>query len=147
MTQTDSRISENTHRSYVCQSCIATAGSEHYLHEGVVSKNPLVEDEVPDWGNNNGACEAVETKLPSLLPLACACIHTRHEENDVEGRECVEDLAAVSVSHVHVDKHAHFERKVPCVPAIRGRRGCEYVEIARAENKSVQSLCDEGDTC
>jgi hypothetical protein len=49
-----------------------------------VSKHILVEDEIPNWSNDNGAREAIETELPGLFPFACTRIHAGHEEDDVE---------------------------------------------------------------
>jgi hypothetical protein len=79
----------------MCQWCIVTAGREHYLYKGIVSKDPFFEDEVPKRGYDNGASEAIETEFPSLFPLTCACIHARHEEYDIERGERVENLAAI----------------------------------------------------
>lgn len=45
------------------------------------------------------------------------------------------------------DGRKYLEREVPCVPAIGFGRCCEDVKISRAEDKCVEDLGDEGDTC
>jgi hypothetical protein len=125
--------------------------SRTYPHEGVVSNNPIVEDEVPKRCDNDGASEAVESKLPCLFAFACACIYACHQEDYVQRRERIEYLTA-SASPVGLVSHlakirTDLEGKVPRVPAIRRCRGREDVKIARAEYESIKSLCDERDTC
>ena len=93
--------------------------------------NPLLENQIPEWGNGNTAKQAIHAQFPSLLPFSCACIDAGHEEQNVEGGEGVEDL----------------QREVPfALPAVRGRRS-EDVEITRAKNKGIKRLCNERDAC
>jgi hypothetical protein len=49
-----------------------------------VPKYVLVEDKIPDWGNDNGTRKTIETELPGLFSLTCTCIHAGHEKDDVE---------------------------------------------------------------
>jgi hypothetical protein len=53
----------------------------------------------------------------------------------------------ISLAHgISYAREADLESKVPRVPAICRCRGREDVEISRAENESIKSLCDERDT-
>jgi hypothetical protein len=49
-----------------------------------VSDDPCFEDEEPERGYNDGAREAVETKLPCLFSFTRARVDTCHEKDDVE---------------------------------------------------------------
>lgn len=53
-------------------------------------------------------------------------------------------LAASALTYA---SSAHLQREVPRMPAILGRRRSEDIEISRAEDKRIEDLSDERDTC
>jgi hypothetical protein len=69
-----------------------TLGLLAHLHEGAVADDFVGEDQVPERRNGDGAQQAVHAELPGLLALTGAGVDAGHEEDDVEGRERVEDL-------------------------------------------------------
>jgi hypothetical protein len=73
-----------------------------YSHECVVSDDPCLEDEEPEWSHHDGACQAVKTKLPCLFSFTCARVDTCHKEDNVEGRKGIEDLVVVSMVQVRI---------------------------------------------
>lgn len=75
-----------------------------YLHKSAATNNVVGEDEVPERRDDKSTEETVHAKLPCLLTLAGACVDAGHQEDDVEGREGVEDL--VGVSRVRVGRQA-----------------------------------------
>ena len=67
-----------------------------YLHESATANDIVGEDEVPEGRDDKGTEEAVHAKLPCLLTLTGTSVDAGHQEDDVERRECVEDLRCVS---------------------------------------------------
>ena len=107
------------------------------------------EDPVPEGRDGEGAQQAVHAELPGLLALASSGIDASHEEDDVERRQRVEDLA-VSVpasTDLGSRQSPYLEGKVPDVSSIPTPARCENVEVARAEDERVEGLREEGDAC
>jgi len=76
-----------------------------------------------EGGEQQGGQQGVEAEAPGLLALARARVDARHEEEDVERGEDIED----------------FEEEVPVV----GRGGApEEVDVAGAEDEGVEGLRD-----
>lgn len=120
-----------------------------YLHERGVAEDMFGEDPVPEGRDGKGAEQAVHAELPGLLALAGTGIDAGHEEDDVERRQRVEDLA-VSVpasTKLGSRQSPYLEGKVPDVSSIAIPARCEYVEVARAEDKCIEGLREEGDAC
>jgi hypothetical protein len=69
---------------------------ERYLQACAVADDPFLEDEIPEWGNDDAAQQTVHAKLPGLLTLSGASIDTCHQEDDVQGRKGIEYLGHVS---------------------------------------------------
>lgn len=43
----------------------------------------LLEDEIPERGDDDAPKQTVHAKFPRLFPLSCARIYTRHKKDDV----------------------------------------------------------------
>ena len=126
-TQTDSRISEKTHshcsrlsarlRSYG-KGCW---GSTHMYKTPVLF---LFKDEHDKGRQYQRPAQGDSTHLPRHLALPRAGEHPLHDAQDVEGRDDIEGL----------------EDDVPCWVVFRA---VKQVEVARAEDCSVEDLGDE----
>lgn len=92
------------------------------LHETPVSL--LLEYHHDERRRNQTTTKTKCAKFPCLLTLSSARIHTKHDKQDVEGRENVE----------------YLEDEVP--PGVN----VEEIEVARAEDKGVESLGDQRHT-
>lgn len=90
-------------------------------------KGLFLKDEHGEGRNQEGAAQNNGTHFPSELLLSRPGEHPLHHAEDVKARNEVEGL----------------EDDVPCWMAL-GR--VEEVEVARAENGSIEDLGDEGDT-
>jgi hypothetical protein len=123
-----------------------------HLHEGAVADDIAGEDQVPEGRDNQGSEQTVHAQLPGLLALAGSCIDASHEEDDVQGREGIEDLGRVSRVQARRCSEAgplvaHLEGKVPRVLSVLGGARGEDVEVAGAEpSNRLVSLVGHGDT-
>lgn len=61
-----------------------------------MANDPFLENQIPHGRDDDAAQQTIHAQLPCLFALPRACIDAGHEEDDVQGRKRVEDLARVS---------------------------------------------------
>lgn len=131
----DSRIMLNVQRIWSVSELaegglgwIDGAGEAH-LQPCISVGREFDEREVDQRRANNATDRRPDAEFPCLLPLPSSRVDARHQKDDIASRERVEELP----------------EKVPRVMPLAERRHHEDVNVARAEDRDVEDLGDEGD--